>query len=525
MQNSAYLRSIALLLCLGLVAEGAMVWQTGAAFAQDGDDDDDSGGDDDDSGDDDSGDDDSGDDDSDDDDDDSDDADDDDDDDDEDDEDDEDGAGQGGGGGAGGAGGGASGGVAGAAALAAGTADRGPVFVPEELVALQLSDADLAQLTAQGFRVLEEREVPEIGGISRRLAIPPGLTVDQARDAVRSLPTGGDADFNHFYRVEEATGPFACVGAHCASLEQIGWQAPGLGALPCVASVTIGVIDTGINPEHATFAEAALDVHRLTPDSLDPSRAVHGTAVVALLVGNPDSRSPGLLPQAEVVAVDAFHSEGQDDRADVYTLTAGMDFLADRGIRVINMSLAGPPNTVLEKATAKLVDRGVVIVAAAGNGGPSAEPAYPAAYPGVIAVTAVDARGEVYRRAGQGDHVDLAAPGVEVWTAASVRGARPKTGTSFAAPFVTAAAASLLAAEPELTPEEVAARLSASALDLGETGRDAVFGSGLVQAAQSCAYDPNAAPTLPLPVEEAPLVASDQVAPPDTGAVPAGSAP
>jgi minor extracellular protease Epr len=204
------------------------------------------------------------------------------------------------------------------------------------------------------------------------------------------------------------------------------------------------------------------------------------------LVGDPDSRSPGLLPDFEVIAVDAFHNTGGDERADVFTLTAGMDYLADQNVRVVNMSLAGPPNSVLEQATAALVARGVIVVAAVGNGGPNAEPAYPAAYPGVVGVTAVDSGGDVYRRAGQGEHVDLAAPGVEVWTAASIRGARPKTGTSFAAPFVTAAIASLLAAEPGLTADEVAARLTNSAIDLGDAGRDPVFGHGVVQAARTC---------------------------------------
>jgi subtilisin family serine protease len=196
-----------------------------------------------------------------------------------------------------------------------------------------------------------------------------------------------------------------------------------------------------------------------------------------------------------VIAVDAFHTSGGDERSDVFTLTAGMDFLADRGVRVVNMSLAGPPNSVLETATQKLLARGPVIVAAVGNGGPKPEPAYPAAYPGVIGVTAIDRTGAVYRRAGQGDHVDLSAPGVEVWTAAPVKGARPKTGTSFAAPFVTAAVASLLAKEPALGAEAIAARLAGSAEDLGDAGRDPVFGHGLVQAALSC--KPMAANRLP----------------------------
>lgn len=360
-----------------------------------------------------------------------------------------------------------------------------PVFAPGEIVTLALSDADLATLLARGYRVLEERAVPEIGIVSRRLAIPDELALEAARTEVRALASGADADFNHYYRNEQSPEPEICEGGHCAALQQIGWTGPDTATV-CIAEVTIGVVDAGINPDHEAFAKAQLDVHRIAPDGLDPSRAIHGTAVISLLVGDPDSRSPGLLPEARVIAVDAFHRTRGDERADVFSLTAGMDYLADNNARVINMSLAGPPNSVLERATATLVARGIVMVAAVGNAGPKADPAYPAAYPGVLGVTAVDNRGAVYRRAGQGAHVDLAAPGVEVWTAASVRGARPKTGTSFAAPFVTAAVASLLAAEPGLTADEVAARLAAAALDLGDAGRDPVFGHGVVQATRSC---------------------------------------
>ncbi|OYZ92093.1 MAG: hypothetical protein B7X99_16015 [Rhizobiales bacterium 17-65-6] len=200
----------------------------------------------------------------------------------------------------------------------------------------------------------------------------------------------------------------------------------------------------------------------------------------------PAGRTPGLVPTARVIAVDAFHLAGEDERADVFTLVAALDFLAAKGVRVVNMSLAGPPNSVLEEAITRMAERDILVVAATGNGGPLAPPVYPAAYPSVLAVTAVDANGTVYRRAGQGPHVDLAAPGVDIWTAASIKGARPKTGTSFAAPFVSAAAAAILAAEPDLTAAEVIARLTASAKDLGDPGPDAVYGYGLVQASPIC---------------------------------------
>jgi minor extracellular protease Epr len=366
-----------------------------------------------------------------------------------------------------------------------------PAFAPGELVTIGLSPDDLALLLAQGFEVIEEAPVPEIGTLLRRLRVPDGLDLEAARTLVRGLPSGRDADFNHYFRSEEAVAT-ACAGMNCPSLELIGWTgtAEGAAAPACSSSVAIGIIDTGINPDHPTFIGKKLTVHRLTDDSLQPSKAVHGTAVTALLIGDAAGRAPGLLPQAEIVAVDAFYRDGGDERADVFTLVKALDYLADREVRVINLSLAGPANSALEQTIIALTARNVVLVAAAGNRGPKAEPAYPAAYAPVVAVTAVDEDGQVYRRAGQGPHIDLAAPGVNVWTAASVSGEKPKTGTSFAAPFVTAAAAIILEAEPTLTPAEVDARLKASARDLGDAGSDAVFGAGLIQMPTPCSATP-----------------------------------
>lgn len=369
-----------------------------------------------------------------------------------------------------------------------------PRFVPEELVALSLSEVELAQLLALGYRVLEELPVPELGAISRRLSVPKGIGLEAAREQVRTLAPASEADFNHYYRTEEDAGAAGCDGQHCVSFQMIGWE-DGVDRT-CLSGLTIGVIDTGINADHPTFAASRLEVHRLTPGRLDPSRAIHGTAVTAMLIGDPESRSPGLLPDTGVLAVDAFHTNGGDERADVYTLVAAMDFLAERDVRIVNMSLAGPPNTVLEATVRTLAARDMVLIAATGNAGPKAKPAYPAAYPEVIAVTAVDRYGEVYRRAGRGSHVDLAAPGVNVWTAASVKGARPKSGTSFAVPFVTAAAAAHLAANPDLSGPELTALLTGSAQDLGAPGQDTTFGHGLVQAGPPC--PPARALTAPL---------------------------
>lgn len=359
-----------------------------------------------------------------------------------------------------------------------------PAYRPE-LVTLNLSQADLDTLIAQGFQVLEQQSIPSLNVTMRRLQAPPALTLEDARDAVRALPSGADADFNHYYRSESCE--------NCEAQRQVGWQMPASRDYSCGPEVTLGIVDTGINPDHDTFAGARLEVLQLETGE-DPSREMHGTSVASLLVGDPGSRTPGLVPDLRLVAVDAFHQSGADERADAFSLIRAMDMVREKGAQVLNLSLAGPANSVLEQAVARMVADGMVIVAATGNGGARAEPAFPAAYPGVIAVTAVDRGGKIYRRAGRGAHVHLAAPGVEVWTAASISGGRPKTGTSFAAPFVSAAAARLLQSDPALTPEGVAERLAITATDLGDPGRDDTFGHGLLTFDASCETEAESLP-------------------------------
>ncbi|RCW87140.1 S8 family serine peptidase [Paracoccus lutimaris] len=355
-----------------------------------------------------------------------------------------------------------------------------PPFAPDEVIARGMSENDLQALREAGFREIRRRTLAD-GQTFLRLRKPARLTLPQARDMVRARASVQVADLNHYFRPEQAP---ACAGTDCPLRHMIDWPGDTSG---CGTPPRIGMVDTGLNDQHPVLSSAQLRLHRLeTGQGQKASDRFHGTSVAALLVGEPGSRTPGLVPQANLIAVDAFHKAGTDERADAYALIEALDYLAAEGVQVINLSLAGPFNFAVAGQVLELDRRGIVLVAAAGNGGPSAKPAYPAAHKPVIAVTAVDRRGQVYRRAGRGAHIDLAAPGVEVWTAASIRGAKTQTGTSYAAPFVTAAVALMLQKEPGLTPAQVRARLQASTRDLGPAGHDEVFGHGLILPVNPC---------------------------------------
>lgn len=356
---------------------------------------------------------------------------------------------------------------------------------PREIVAIGLDQASITNLTAAGYLISDRADVTLVGAEIVKLSVPNGTTLEAARADVAAAAPNAVVDYNHLYRPDQNRAE-PCGAEQCLARHVVGW--PEATAMPerCTAPARIGLIDTAINDEHLAFAGGRIETIRLGMGDLPESARQHGTAVAALLVGSAESRTPGLVPGGELVAVDAFRRDGSDDRSAVYDLVRAIDLLAGKGVLVINMSLTGPANLLLERTVEAAAQRDIVLVAAAGNGGPRAAPLYPGAYEHVIAVTAIDRRKNPYRRAGAGDHIDFAAPGVQVWTAASVKGASSKTGTSFAAPFVTAAVAMIKAANPQLKADEVETMLRQGAEDLGKPGKDPVFGWGLLNARTIC---------------------------------------
>lgn len=356
-------------------------------------------------------------------------------------------------------------------------------FERDEIVATGLSPENLETLRVRGFTVLHQRSLDALDLTEHRLRIPRAYSPESAAAYARSLSTAAAVDVNHLYR--PAADP--CSGNACVARRLVAWpDVPSrCGPLP-----VIGLIDTGVATDHPLLRGAAIESRAMRSPDRKASAQAHGTAVASVLTGRDPGQVPALLVEAKLVAVDAFHAAGGSDRMDAFDLVAAIDFLVARQVRLINLSFAGPGNTLVEKAVQVAERRGVVLVAAVGNDGPRASPLYPAAYDPVIGVTAVDAAARPYRRALQGNQVAFAAPGVDLPVANAggwlSRKVIAQSGTSMAAPFVTASAARLLAANPKLQPDEVRRRLAAGARDLGAPGRDVVFGHGLLQAQGAC---------------------------------------
>ena len=358
---------------------------------------------------------------------------------------------------------------------------RQQVQARPEIVVTTPDPAAIDLIAAQGYGLVSRDRLELVGADIARFTLPANRTLDEARAEVLQLAPGALFDPNHVYRPSELT----CDTDGCVAFEMVGWSP---ASLSCPAGTTVGIIDTGINTDHAALSEVEIEHSAVAGPERQPSSKTHGTAIAVLIAGRADSRTPGLLPGARLIAVDAFHADASgQDAADAFDIARALDRIAASGATVVNLSFAGPANVVLERMVRAVLERDAILVAAAGNVGPNADPLYPAAYEGVVAVTAVDRKLQPYRQAAAGEHVDFAAPGVRLWTAASVSGGRFRSGTSYAAPFVSAALAALRADEPSITGTEAIERLATSAADLGPAGRDRTFGWGLVQAPDSCA--------------------------------------
>ena len=203
----------------------------------------------------------------------------------------------------------------------------------------------------------------------------------------------------------------------------------------------------------------------------------HATAVLGRLVAKGESIKP-LLPDAKIYAASVFYQkDAYSQSASTLALLQALEWMLVKRVQVINMSLAGPPNALLEKALQRARSKGIAVVAAAGNAGPASRPLFPAAYDSVIAVSAVDEQRRIYRWANRGKHIDFVAYGVNVTTLRTGGGEGIESGTSMAAPIISAA----LALQMQIRGlDESLAHLRMLSEDLGETGRDVIYGDGFI---------------------------------------------
>ncbi len=322
-------------------------------------------------------------------------------------------------------------------------------------------DRELAQaLRAAGFRTLSERHLTNLDTSVVRVRVRDGSSVETDIVFARRIANARDAEPNFLYRLS-GTHILPTVAAVAAS--------------PTTNSniARVGVVDTGADNRTPVLRDRIAAMRGFG----GPYTArAHGTHVAQILARE----------GVHVEVADVFQADAQGAPvATAESIARGIDWMAARRIPVVNVSITGPSSSLLSSVVAHAIARGTIIVAAAGNDGPAAPPVYPAAFPDVVGVTAVDTGGRVYRRANRGDYVDFAALGVRVPVNGTAGATEYVTGTSYAAPIIAAAfARRYTEARPGGANAEVA-RMQSDATDLGELGRDPVFGWGRVQAASS----------------------------------------
>jgi len=365
--------------------------------------------------------------------------------------------------------------VGGAAGTAAGTvnaamrpfaADVDPFghLIEKNVLVVLVDNTRLDALRRFGLTVVAARPLDAIGmSLLTLQGANSHSLASTAVDLRRAFPQAV-VDYNHLYFANsndaQDTSPDAA-------------KLPSGGAGQSGDSVVrIGMIDSAVMRAHEALSGIRIEQQDFVTHA--GTRPLgHGTAVASLLAG-------AAPRHAELLAASVFfripdHAAG----ATTESLVAALDWLASAGVDVINMSLAGPRNALLERALVRLAADGPMVVAAVGNNGPSGEPLYPAAYAQAVGVTAVDRDRQVFRYANRGSHVGFAALGVDVKVADAAGGYRIESGTSMAAPLVAAVIAEAHARD-HAPRAALLQKLIAGAEDLGRPGFDEIFGHGLV---------------------------------------------
>lgn len=331
---------------------------------------------------------------------------------------------------------------------------QGWPVVSAEIVVVDLDAEARAWAFAQGYVVLREERLETLDLTTVVLAPPPRVRLGRAVDQLRRRYPALTVEYNHVFSPAGATQ--AAAGAASAVLAQAG------------GGVRLGLIDTGVDATHPAFSG-----NRPTQRGFAGTlrSGAHGTAVASLMIGRAGSFA-GAWPGADLLVADIYG--GRADGGSSTTFVQALDWLTSEGALVVNVSLVGPRNRLMERAVQRAQSRGVTLVAAVGNDGPAAAPLFPAAYEGVIGVSAVSESGRVLPEAGRGAQVDFSGPGSDMAAASPGGGYTTVRGTSFASPIVAAIIARNGGGRAGVSAAVRAAR------DLGTQGADTTYGAGLV---------------------------------------------
>jgi subtilisin family serine protease len=354
-----------------------------------------------------------------------------------------------------------------------------------------LSDAQANELARRhGLARVESQNFPLIGGTIGLFRVTDRRTVGVVSRELATEASVRSVQPNFRYVLQDQK--VALTEGDPAQYAIAKLRLPQAHTLAHGANVTIAVIDSGIDVKHPELANAIADNFDALGSKEGPH--VHGTGIAGAIVSH--ARLMGSAPAARILAIRAFGAAPKGAESTSYVILKGLDYAAAHGAQIVNMSFAGPKDTLIERGIAATVAKGIVMVAAVGNAGPKSPPLYPAANTNVIAVTATDAQDRLFAASNRGRHIAISAPGVDIFLPAPDEKYQMTSGTSFSAAYVSGLAALMLERNPALKPGEVRAILMKTARDLGAPGRDDLFGAGEADAfaAVSAVATPPAVP-------------------------------
>jgi subtilisin family serine protease len=351
-------------------------------------------------------------------------------------------------------------------------------FVPGEIII----EVDGAVTEAQAIALaqrhrltrVESQNFPLIGATMFRWRIPDSRSIDAvsrqllADGSVRSVYRNYRFVLQQAETAKDDPGQYAI---HKLYLSEAHAVTKG-------DDIRIAVIDSGIDVAHPELAGAIVGTYDALRSTEGPH--THGTGIAGAIAAR--SRLLGSAPSARLLAIRAFGATSGGAESTSFVVLKGINYAVEQGAQIINMSFAGPKDPLLERGLAAAAKRGIILIAAAGNAGPKSPPLYPAADRNVIAVSATDATDKLFEASNRGNHLALAAPGVDLLLPSPDEKYQVASGTSFAAAYISGLAALIVERNPGVAPDVVRRILTDTARDLGPKGKDDQFGAGIANA-------------------------------------------